>query len=163
MKKTSERYGGGGKNMFPSPLSPEFKKMVDLYLRSTEPKRRELENKWEIELREREEKGRALTRKGATASINQWADLYLHQATKLEFDNEWGKFEGHSKILQASLCVAAKSWGFSEKDIYWKLGGDKNHEPTHDEYVQKVSDYFCTGENAFDKEVVQLITSAAIQ
>jgi len=45
--------------MFPSPLSPKFKEMVDLYLRSTEPARRELENQWKEELREREEKGRA--------------------------------------------------------------------------------------------------------
>jgi hypothetical protein len=80
--------------------------------------------------------------------INKYVEQYSKGVGSGEFDAQFQKFFEHNKIQQAALLHVAAKKGMSKKEIFYKLGGDKNISPTHEEYVAQVINYFCKGPDA---------------
>jgi len=91
--------------------------------------------------------------------INKYVEQYSKGVGSGEFAIQFDKFFEHNKIQQAALLHVAAKKGMSKKEIFYKLGGNKNISPTHADYVNQVINYFCTGPDAIPKKFESHLTA----
>jgi hypothetical protein len=91
--------------------------------------------------------------------VHKYVEQYSKGVGSAEFAIQFDKFFEHNKIQQAALLLIAAKKGMSKKEIFYKLGGNKNLSPTHGDYSNQVINYFCTGPDALPKKFESQLTA----